>query len=159
MQTNRRAHVSAIAVLLPLMIAGLLAGCSLAGSAATGPLLTVELRGGHCIDGPCGSKVVLERDGRVHPDDPTAADLGTVPASQVAVIDAAIKATDFAILKSRPFTGECPVNFDGQEVVYEFSAPTGVERIESCTVEVDMGAPLFIAVSGALAEFVPLPVT
>lgn len=157
MQTIRRAQVIAIVVLV-VAAAGLLAGCSMLGPAASGPLVTVELRGGHCINPPCGGKVVLERDGRVHPDDPAAADLGTVPPEQIALISTAINATDFAVLKSRPFTGECPVNFDGQEVIYEFSAPTGIERIASCEVEVDMGAPLFVAVATALAPFVPLPV-
>jgi hypothetical protein len=103
--------------------------------------------------------VTLERDGRVHSAAKPPNDLGTVPAEQVAAIDAAIKLTDFALLRSHPFTGECPVNYDGQEVVYEFSAPTGVERIASCETEVDPGAPLFVAVATALSSYVPLPVT
>ena len=37
--------------------------------------------------------------------------------------------------------------------------PTGVERIESCEIEVDLGLPLFVAVATALGAFVPLPVT
>jgi hypothetical protein len=43
------------------------------------------------------------------------------------------------------------VNFDGQEVIYEFGAPRGVERIASCETEIDAGHPLFRAVELALA--------
>ena len=52
---------------------------------------------------------------------------------------------------SHPFTGECPVNVDGQEIIYEFGAPSGTERIASCEVEVDPGLPSFAAVQAALA--------
>jgi hypothetical protein len=142
-----------------VLAAGLLAGCSMTGSSASGPLVSVELRGGEGAAGPCGTTVVLERDGRVHEAAKPPNELGQVPADQVAAIDAAIKLTDFAVLRSHAFTGECPVNFDGQEVIYEFSAPSGVERIASCEVDIDLGSPLFVAVATALAPFVPLPVT
>jgi hypothetical protein len=157
MHTLRRAQVNVL-LALAVIIAGLAGACSLAGG-GTGPLVTVTMRGGNCLNPPCESTVILERDGRVHSAAKPPNDLGTVPADQVAAIDAAIRLTDFAEMRTHPFTGECPVNFDGQEVVYEFGAPSGVERIESCQVEVDLGLPLFVAVAGALAEFVPLPVT
>ena len=80
-------------------------------------------------------------------------------AGQLAAIDAAIRLTDFEALKSHPFTGECPVAFDGQEIVFEFSTPAGPERLASCEVEIDYGLPLFVAVANALGPFVPLPLT
>ena len=60
-------------------------------------------------------------------------------------------------LKSHPFTGECPTAYDGQEIAFEFGAPGGIERIATCEVEVDVGSPLFVAVSSALEPFVSLP--
>ena len=63
----------------------------------------------------------------------------------------AIKATDFDAIRARPFTGECPVAFDGQEFIYEFGAPTGVERIASCETEIDPDNPVFAATTAALA--------
>ena len=66
-------------------------------------------------------------------------------------LDAAIKTADFEAIRAVAFTGECPVNFDGQEVIYEFAAPSGVERIASCETEVDPDHPLFAAVDAALA--------
>jgi len=158
MQWNRCARVFAV-VVSSLLIAAVVAGCGLGGSSPAGPLVTVEMRGGECVNGPCGSIVILERDGRVHQAAKPPNDLGTVPLDQVAAIDAAIKLTDFAQLRTHPFTGECPTAYDGQELVYEFSAPTGVERIASCEVEIDLGAPLFVAVANALGAYIPLPLT
>jgi hypothetical protein len=163
MRTIRRAHVPHFVLVLFLLtfVAG---ACSSDGRlsvpvpGATGPLLTVESRGGECMDGPCGSTVVIERDGTVHSAAKPPNDLGTLPADQLAALGAAITATDFAILKSHPFTGECPTAFDGQEFVFEFGAPNGTQRIATCEVEVDYGSPLFVAVGTAIGPFLPLPV-
>ena len=78
-------------------------------------------------------------------------------ASVPEALDAQIKTTDFASLRAIPFQGECPVNFDGQEVIYEFGAPTGVERIASCETQVDPDLPLFQAVEAALIAVDVLP--
>ena len=124
---------------------------------ATGPLVTVETRGGLCVNGPCGSTVTIERDGRVHVAAKPPNELGTVPAGQLAALDAAIRATDWAALKSHPFTGECPTAYDGQESIFEFGAPGGTQRIATCETAIDAGSPLFVAVSAALDSFVPAP--
>jgi hypothetical protein len=156
MQTTRRTRL--IVLVFLVAVAAVVAGCGL-GANPAGPLVTVEMRGGECANGPCGTTVILERDGRVHQAAKPPNDLGTVPLDQVAALDAAIKLTDFAEMRKHPFTGECPTAFDGQELVYEFSAPTGVERMASCQVEVDLGAPLFVAVANALGAYIPLPLT
>jgi hypothetical protein len=140
-------------------VAACSSGVSIPSPIATGPLLTVETRGGLCPEGMCGSVVVIERDGRVHWAAKPPNDLGTMPPAALAALDVAIRATDFAALKSHKFTGQCPTAFDGQEVIFEFGAPGGVQRISTCEVEVDYGSPLFVAVSAALAPFVPLPFT
>jgi hypothetical protein len=124
-----------------------------------GPLVTVEIRGGECPAGACETTVTLERDGRVHQAAKPPNDLGVVPPAHLAALDAAIKATDFAALRSHPFTGECPTAHDGQEIIFAFGTPDGVERISTCEVAVDFGQPLFVAVSTALGPFVPLPTT
>jgi hypothetical protein len=125
--------------------------------AAAGPLVTVTTHGGECMDGPCGSTIVIEREGRMHQTAPSAAELGTVPAEVLSTLNVAIKATDFGVIRSRPFTGECPVAFDGQEVIYEFGAPTGVERIASCETEIDADNPVFAATTAALAAASAIP--
>lgn len=118
---------------------------------STLPLVTVTTRGGECPEGACGSTLVIERDGRLHQTAPESFDIGQVTPETLAVLDGAIKTAEFRAIRSRPFTGECPVNFDGQEVIYEFGAPSGVERIASCETEVDANHPLFRAVELALA--------
>jgi hypothetical protein len=160
MQTFRRAQVPVLLLAL-VAVAPVVAACVSAGSiplpVATGPLLTVETRGGECFAAPCGMTVTVERDGRVHSAAKPPNDLGTVPPDALAALDAAIRTTDYATLRARRFTGECPTAFDGQELVFEFGAPGGAQRIASCEVDIDFGQPLFVAVSTALGPFVPIP--
>lgn len=118
---------------------------------AAGPLVTVTTRGGECPEGACGSTLAIERDGRLHRTAPEAVFLGEVPAEFLRDLDTLIRTTDYQAIRARPFTGECPVNFDGQEVIYEFGAPGRMERIASCETEIDTDHPLFLTVQEALA--------
>ena len=159
MRATRRAHVIILAaslLALALSASACASGTPAPRSTATGALVTVETRGGLCADGPCGAIIVVERDGRVHQAAKPPNDLGIVPPAVLAALGAAIRATDFTALRSHPFTGQCPTAFDGQEIVFEFGAPGGVQRIATCEVDVDFGLPLFVAVSTALGPFVPL---
>ena len=160
MQSTQRARdlvfvASILAV--ALSASGCCHGISVPLPVATGALVTLETRGGLCVGGPCGATIVIERDGRVHQAAKPPNDLGIVPPAALAALEAAIRTTDFTALTSHPFTGQCPTAFDGQEIVYEFGAPGGVQRIATCEVDVDFGLPLFVAVSTALGPFVPLP--
>ena len=157
-----RARLLRLAMLLTLaaMATGALAACSQAGSVTipgTGPLVTVSMRGGMCMDGPCDRSVILERDGRVHEAAKEPNDLGVVGAEAMSTLTAAVAAADYATIKSKPFTGECPVNFDGQELIFEFAFGTGTQRIASCETEIDWSSPLFVAVATALGEWIPIP--
>jgi hypothetical protein len=119
--------------------------------------VTVTTRGGECLDGPCGSSITIERDGTVHEAAKPPNELGTVPPDVLAALDAAIKTTDFDAIRAVPFTGECPVNFDGQEWIYEFGAPGGVERVASCETEIDPAHQVFAAVTAALQAVGVIP--
>lgn len=162
------------AVLGAIFLATVTAGCNLlpglAGSPAPtaspgpsetaappGPLVSVETRGGMCIDGACGLTVVLDTDGRVHSAAKPPNDLGSVPAEDVTGLTALIEATDFTLIRAHPFTGTCPLAYDGQEVVYEFTTADGVERLESCVTEIDPRQPLFVAVEAVLEDFISIP--
>lgn len=174
MQTIRRPQIFVVAPWVALLVlAAVVAACSSSGAspsgsptgtratpgpAAAGPLMTVESRGGECAGGPCGGIVVIERDGTVHAADEPLDTLGTLSAPQLTALDAAIGTTNFDLVKSRPFTGECPIAFDGQEFIFEFGTPNGVVRIASCETEVDYASPLFGAVAAAVAPYLPLPV-
>jgi hypothetical protein len=143
--------------LLPVLVLVTLVACCSPSAvaslipASTLPLVTVTTRGGECPEGACGSTLVVERGGRLHQTAPKDVVIGQVTPEALAALDGAIKTADFAAIRARPFTGECPVNFDGQEVIYEFGAPRGVERIASCETEIDPNHPLFKAVDLALA--------
>lgn len=157
-----RARLIRLAMLLSVaaLAAASLAACNAAGTAVvpiTGPLVTVQLRGGLCADGPCDSMIVLEHDGRVHDGATPPQNLGLVPAAQMDPLSAAINAADFVTLKSKPFTGECPVNVDGQEQIFTFATAATTETIASCTVEIDWGHPLFIALANALGQWIQIP--
>jgi hypothetical protein len=159
---RRRRRLVAGIGLTVAALAVITAGCAsdspIPSPVATGALLTIETRGGLCADGPCGLTIVVERDGRVHAAAKPPNDLGHVGPAALAALDAAIRTTDFVELRSHRFTGLCPTAVDGQEVVFEFGAPGGVQRIATCEVEVDLGSPLFVAVSTAVAPFVSLPI-
>lgn len=124
---------------------------------ASGSLVTVTTRGGECLDGPCGGTTVIERDGKVHQTVPAAADLGQVPADVLTALDAAIKTADFDVIRAVQFDAECPVNFDGQEYIYEFGAPGGVERVATCETRIDPAHPLFVALNAALVAVDVIP--
>lgn len=117
-------------------------------------LVTVEYRGGHCRQGECRSVVTILADGTVRRDD---GPLVAVPSQTLAALVDAIRGTDFPALLARPFTGECPVNYDGQEAVYTIETPRdGRVVIASCTVEVDPTAPLFATIE-RIVELAPYP--
>ncbi len=147
-------HLGA-AALIGLTVTACAGAPSLPGTAS--PLVTVTTQGGECFAPPCGSTFVIERDGTVRTADKPPNALGSVPADVLAALDAAIKTTDFAAVRAIPFKGECPTAFDGQEWIYEFGAPAGVERIASCETNVDPAHPLFAATSAALVAVNVLP--
>jgi hypothetical protein len=154
----RRDRLRAAIALCLLVIAA--AACSSGiGLPGPGPLMTVQMRGGLCPEGPCDQTITLERNGRVHSAVKPPNDLGVVPAQAMATLTAAIQATDFAALRSHPFTDVCPIAFDGQELVFEFAVGTGTQRIASCEVAIDWGHPLFVAVGVALGAWIPIPLT
>jgi hypothetical protein len=163
-----RSRIAVTTLVVAILLTTALAGCAfLAGPTASpgpsasaappGPLVSVETRGGHCVAGTCGSIVVLDSDGRVRTASEPPIELGTVPSEDVTGLVALIEATDFEAIRAHPFTGTCPVAFDGQEVVYEFTTSDGVERIESCVTEVDPRHALFEAVAGILGSYISQP--
>ena len=158
MSRSRRLRLAMLAVLVCVL--PIVAGCAApVASTAPGALLTVEVRGGRCVDGPCDTIVTLEKDGRVHGATKPPNDLGVVPPAQLATLKTLIAASDFSAIKGEPFTGQCPTAFDGQEVVLEFATAAGIQHIATCQVDVDWGHPLFRAVSTALGPFIALPTT
>jgi hypothetical protein len=119
----------------------------------SGPLLTIESRGGHCIGGACGKTLIVDYDGRVHEAAKPPNDLGFVEPDLLTELQAAIAAADFAAIRAVPFIDTCPTAYDGMEIVVEFSTPDGVEHIEGCQVAIDWAAPPFATIKVALAPW------
>lgn len=154
---SRTRSLAAFLALLAMVVAG----CNGSTDAlpGTGPLVTVTMKGGDCPAGTCEQSVIVERDGRVHAAAKPPNDLGQVPAEAMAALTSAVSQADYASLKSRPFTGQCPTTFDGQELIFEFGVGTSTQRIASCEVDIDWGSPLFVAVGVAVGQWVPMPLT
>jgi len=154
-------RIPAVGVLL--LAALVLAGCGsgsapLLPGASTAPvgaaLVAVESTGGECRSGLCSSVVTITTSGQVSRDGGPAV---AVPQPMLAALVEAIRATDVAIVLARPFTGECPVNYDGQKQIYAIATPNdGSVVIDSCEVEVDPAAPLFAAIE-RIAALAPYP--
>jgi hypothetical protein len=109
------------------------------------------------MDGPCGSTLIVELDGRVHQAAKPPNDLGFVDPDLLAELKDAIAAADFAEIRGHPFTDTCPVAFDGQEIVVDFGTATGTEHIEGCQVAIDWAAPPFATIKVALAPWLANP--
>lgn len=105
------------------------------------------------MDGPCGRTLIVELDGRVHEAAKPPNELGFVEPDLLAELQQAIADADFEEIRSRPFTDECPVNYDGQEIVVEFATAGGIERIEGCQVAIDWASPPFSTIKLALAPW------
>jgi hypothetical protein len=162
MPIDPKVRASAGALFAALALALTLAACGSQASSVlpgSGPLVTVTIHGGLCAAVPCDQSVILDPDGHVHAGVKPPNDLGQVPADVMAMLTAAIARTDFAALRSHPFTGQCPVAVDGQELIFEFEVGGATQRIASCDVDIDWGNPLFVALAAALSQWVPMPLT
>lgn len=129
------------------LVALLLGACaSPEGSAPAAPptpaplLVTVEARGGECPDGMCSTTYDLYRDGRVVRSDGA---VDQVDEGTVARLAQLIDGADWDAILARPFTGECPTAYDGQELVYTFRAARGAVMVASCAIQVDPGQEPF----------------
>jgi hypothetical protein len=114
-------------------------------------ILTIRAEGGHCVNGGCWSEKQIKADGSFTAADSTGAQTtGTLGAATVAELTQQIAATDFEQLKAQPFTGTCPLAFDGQEYIYTFQTVSGPQTIASCKVGIDENSPLFQTIAGLI---------
>ena len=115
--------------------------------AGDGLLVTYLARGGHCRTGTCEYVAEITADGRVTTSDGVTA---TVDPMSLGLLTRGIAEADWDAIRAVPFTGECPVNFDGQESVYTFHVLPEPIVIESCVTEVDTTQEPFQTVHGIL---------
>lgn len=119
---------------------------------STSNLLTVTYQGGTCPGNQiCSTLKTILRDGsyfvngiRSYRLNPTAAE------NLLKQIDTA----NFANIKSKPFSGECPTKTGGQELIYVFYSSNGqITTVSSCQTAIDYSSPLFAAVKSLLPPF------
>jgi hypothetical protein len=110
-------------------------------------LVSVTGRGGECPEGTCEWRMDLFRDGRVTSSDGTTRQ---VDPDAVARAATQIAAADWNAILARPFTGECPTAFDGQELVYTFPTVPEPLVVASCSTQIDPGQEPFGAIDSAL---------
>jgi hypothetical protein len=118
-----------------------------AAAAEAGVLVTYETRGGECPGGPCGMKAVIFRDGTVERSDGMAQQVDDATMARLTEL---VEAADWDAILAVPFTGECPVNFDGQEQIYTFTVKGQAVEVASCTTLVDQETEPFATVQGIL---------
>jgi hypothetical protein len=138
MSLRLRRVVLALAVLL--VVAGCQAIGQLPGELAGAPLVTLEMSGGRCVDGPCSSTATLDASGRMVMFDGTET---TIPPERVARIAESIAATNWNAVMAKPFEGECPTAFDGAELTWTIQTPAGPLEIADCTIAVDYDSDPF----------------
>jgi len=132
-----------------LVLAVFAAACSVLplAPAPNALLVSVAGRGGECPAGTCEWRADLFGDGRVRHGDGTTRQVDPDAAAAVA---AAIAAADWDAILARPFTGECPTAFDGQELTYTFQVDGRRIEVASCSVQIDPGQEPFAAIDSAL---------
>jgi hypothetical protein len=142
-----RTLMKTLAIVLLISAGLLLAGC--AGSAPTpnptDPLLSVHAEGGLCVYGCCSRDISILQNGTYTVKQGSGqASSGALDSAALARLKQAIAAADFNAIRSKPFTGICPIAADGQEYTFTFYRPGGAtEVLDSCKSALDMTSPLF----------------
>jgi hypothetical protein len=115
---------------------------------ALNPILVgYEASGGLCPEGPCGFRAEIRRDGTVTRSEGMAQ---TVDSASLERLTREIDTADWDAILAKPFTGQCPTIFDGQEATYTFHAGTAPVVVASCTTLVDPLAEPFLSIGGIL---------
>jgi len=110
-------------------------------------LVSYEASGGECPQGPCGFKAEIRRDGTVIRSDGMEQ---TVEPQIIALLAEQVESTDWDAVLARPFEGECPRNFDGQEETYTFHVAPEPVVVASCTTAIDPQQDPFRTIGGIL---------
>lgn len=110
-------------------------------------IVTYVAEGGECAQGPCGFRAEIRRDGSVKRSDGMAQ---TVDEPSLQRLVEQVNAADWTAILAKPFTGECPKNFDEQESIYTFTTAAGPVIVAGCTVEIDPQQEPFLTVGGIL---------
>jgi hypothetical protein len=114
-------------------------------------LVEVIYAGGLCMPGQfCSSVYKIGADGTLIANGEKQTSLTQ---SELTTLKNQIIATDYNAIKSRKFTGTCPVAYDGQEVTYTFYLSNGTTQVlPSCTYEIDEENGVFKTIQDILSK-------
>lgn len=116
-------------------------------------LINVRTTGGLCLVGECEGQIVVQRDGtytqKVGTQKPRT---GKVSPTKLDALATEIDKADFARIKAVPFTGTCPIAYDGTQYIYTFPTASGAPEIDACKVGIDEKAALWVAVKAVVDE-------
>jgi len=112
------------------------------GALAQGPVseqkvAEISSSGGLCPTGPCGGRTTVFADGRWE----SLSEKGIFDRAQVDQLRQEIQSADFAMIKSHPFTGECPEAYDGSSTTYVFYIGDRTEVLSTCKYELPDTVP------------------
>ena len=158
MVATRRRRCS-VGLLLPLL--GLSIGCVQQSVPPLEPrvLVTIDGRGGRCVQGVCTSRTLIRDDGTVLRD---GVRLTTASQAEVTHLEQLIAATDFVAVRAvrprgtPPFAG-CQSAVDGSDVTYRITTRAGVEEVDGCATAIDFQAPLFELIDALIASVAAPP--
>ncbi|MCA0294554.1 MAG: hypothetical protein LCH96_04395 [Actinobacteria bacterium] len=107
-------------------------------------LVKAVARGGHCVTGStCESSLTVMSDGTWTRVVDTDKSTGTLPGPRVTALADAVAHTGLAT--APPFTGTCPIAWDGQEQVLTWLADGRTVTVASCDRTFDPDDPLVVA--------------
>ena len=109
-------------------------------------LAALEVRGGMCVDGPCGAALTVSRNGDwALTGDGEPERSGTLSGPRLDELAEAVAAT--ALHEAPAFEGTCPVAYDGQEYVVSWTRDGEPVEAASCTVAFPRSDPLLLALT------------
>lgn len=107
-------------------------------------LLSIRREGGMCAAMGCFSEVAVLSNGTYrYADSLPKQRTGRLARGEVRRFQQRIANANFEAIKARPFTGTCPLAYDGPETVYTFRSGDRVEVLRSCQTQIEGSNPLF----------------
>lgn len=120
-------------------------------------LVEYTVQGGLCQYGSCLVRLTIQNDGLYQlTEGSTTKRASRITRGELETIKRAINEANFMTVKQQHFTGTCPTEYDGREVIYSFQTATGAERISSCQYVIDQTSEPFKSVLPIIQPLISL---
>lgn len=106
-------------------------------------LLKVRKSGGFCPDNQCFSELTILQNGTYRYEDAQKTGTGKLSRRAFTQLKRRLARLNIEQVRSKPFTGTCPIAYDGPETFYRFLIGNTVEEISDCKSAIDPQDPLF----------------